>query len=390
MIARSLQNLHGHTLRGHILHADGIFRPGALSFGPQISGLITENAPADLLILPGFIDTHVHGGAGGDTMDGPAGVRQLARLHAQHGTTTLLPTTITHRWPEVLAALRGVREVMDSGGVVGGADIIGAHLEGPFISPGRLGAQPPHAILPQPALTAELLDLDVIRAVTLAPELPGALELARTLASRGVRIGIGHTRADADTVSTFLHTLQELGAATSATHLYNAMGGIEGRTPGPVGALLADPHSFLEVILDGIHVHPTSFLLARAAAPGRVLLITDAMRAAGLGDGDSELGGQPVTVKDGKATLPDGTIAGSVLTLDVALRNAVRLGISLAEVSRMLSAAPAASLGLTDRGELRVGLRADLTVLDTDLNVKAVYVGGQSIPLQAHPTEANV
>ena len=145
------------------------------------------------------------------------------------------------------------------------------------------------------------------------------------------------------------------------------MGGIEGRTPGVAGALLADPHAFLEIILDGIHVHPTSFLLARAAAPGRVLLITDAMRAAGLGDGDSELGGQPVTVRDGKATLPDGTIAGSVLTLDVALRNAVRLGVPLAEASRMLSAAPAASLGLTDRGELRVGLRADLTVLDHDL-----------------------
>ncbi|ANE44304.1 N-acetylglucosamine-6-phosphate deacetylase [Deinococcus puniceus] len=375
------------TLRGHILHPDGEFRLGSLSFGPQISGLTTEAAPADLLILPGFIDTHIHGGAGGDTMDGPAGIQKLARLHAQHGTTTLLPTTITHRWPEVLAALRGVREVMDSGGVTGGADIVGAHLEGPFISPGRLGAQPPHAVLPQPDLTAELLALDVIRAVTLAPELPGALDLARALAGQGVRIGIGHTRADADTVSAFLHTLHELGARTCATHLYNAMGGIEGRTPGPAGALLADPHAFLEVILDGVHVHPTAFLLARAAAPGRVLLITDAMRAAGLGDGPSELGGQPVTVQDGKATLSDGTIAGSVLTLDVALRNAVRLGLPLPEVSRMLSAVPAASLGLTDRGELRVGLRADLTVLDADLNVKAVYVGGQAIPLQ--PTEAH-
>ncbi|WP_019011281.1 N-acetylglucosamine-6-phosphate deacetylase [Deinococcus aquatilis] len=388
------QTLYAQTLHGQILHPDGVFRPGSLRFGTQIEALTSGDVPSDLLILPGFIDTHVHGGAGGDTMDGPTGVRQLARLHAQHGTTTLLPTTITHRWPEVLAALRGVREVMDAGGVVGGADIPGAHLEGPFISPGRLGAQPPHAVLPHPNLTAELLALKVIRAVTLAPELPGALELARALAGVGVRIGIGHTRADAETVSAFLSALHELGARTCATHLYNAMGGIEGRTPGVAGALLADPHAFLEIILDGIHVHPTSFLLARAAAPGRVLLITDAMRAAGLGDGDSELGGQPVTVRDGKATLPDGTIAGSVLTLDVALRNAVRLGVPLAEASRMLSAAPAASLGLTDRGELRVGLRADLTVLDNDLNVKAVYVGGHAIPLhpsqESTPTEANV
>ncbi|WP_216327626.1 N-acetylglucosamine-6-phosphate deacetylase [Deinococcus aestuarii] len=372
------------TLRGRLVLPGGV-RPGALSFGTHIGAVTLEadSEPDDRLILPGFIDTHVHGGGGADTMDGPEGVRTLARFHARHGTTTLLPTTITNPWENVLAALAGVREVMASGGVPGGADVIGAHLEGPFISPRRLGAQPPHAVDPTPDLVAQVLDSGVIRAVTLAPELPGAVEAGLAFAGAGVRVGVGHTRADAETVTAFLTTLSETDARTCATHLFNAMGGVEGRAPGPAGALLADPHAFIEVILDGIHVHETSFRLARAAAPGRVLLITDAMRAAGLGDGKSDLGGQPVTVRDGKATLADGTIAGSLLTLDTALRNAVRAGVPLPEASAMLSDTPARSLGLSDRGRLEPGLRADLTVLGRDLNVLQVYVAG--IPVLEHP-----
>lgn len=376
------------TLRGQLLLPGGELRPGTLSFGTLIEGVTPDTAPEQAggmhLILPGFIDTHVHGGGGGDTMDGPGGIRTLARLHARHGTTTLLPTTITHPWERVLAALRGVREVMDDGGVEGGADIVGAHLEGPFISPQRLGAQPPNTVLPTPDLVAEVLETGVIRAVTLAPELPGATEAGLAFARAGVRVGVGHTRADAETVTAFLNALCAAGARTCATHLYNAMGGIEGRAPGPPGALLADSQAFVEVILDTIHVHPTGFLLARAAAPGRVLLITDAMRAAGLGDGESELGGQPVTVRAGKATLADGTLAGSVLTLDAALRNAVRAGVPLPEAAAMLSAVPAASLGLSDRGRLEPGLRADLTVLAPDLNVVQVYVAGRPILENTH------
>ncbi|GAA5513899.1 N-acetylgalactosamine-6-phosphate deacetylase [Deinococcus carri] len=358
---------------------------GEVSFGPTLEAVTPRpEAPADVFILPGFVDTHVHGGGGGDTMDGPAGVRTLARLHARHGTTTLLPTTITHPWDRVLAALAGVREVMDAGGVAGGADIAGAHLEGPFISPGRLGAQPPNTVLPTPDLVAEVLATGVVRAVTLAPELPGATGAALTFAQAGVRVGIGHTRADAETVTALLGAVHAVGGRSCATHLFNAMGGIEGRDPGPPGALLADPHAYQEVILDLIHVHPTSFRLAHAAAPGRVVLVTDAMRAAGLGDGPSELGGQPVTVQDGRATLENGSLAGSVLTLDVALRNAVQSGVPLPEASRMLSAAPAASLGLTDRGRLEAGLRADLTVLDRELNVLQVYVAG--LPVLEDPS----
>ncbi|MDL2345266.1 amidohydrolase family protein [Deinococcus sp. MIMF12] len=365
------------SLRGHLVLPGGVV-PGEVRFGSHLEAVTPlPGVSGELYILPGFVDTHVHGGGGGDTMDGPGGVAALARLHARHGTTTLLPTTVTNPWEAVLAALRGVREVMDAGGVRGGADIPGAHLEGPFISPGRLGAQPPHPLLPTPARVAEVLSPGVVRAVTLAPELEGAAGAALAFARAGVRVGIGHTRADAETVTALLKAVHAAGGRTAATHLYNAMGGLEGRVPGPAGALLTDPHAFLEVILDGHHVHPTSFHLACRAAPGRVMLVSDAVRAAGLGDGESDLGGQRVTVRGGRATLPDGTLAGSVLTLDRALRQAVGAGVPLPGASAMLSAVPAASLGLTDRGRLRPGLRSDLVVLDRDLQVRQVYVAGQ-------------
>ncbi|MBZ9714986.1 N-acetylglucosamine-6-phosphate deacetylase [Deinococcus multiflagellatus] len=368
------------TLSGQLLLPSGL-QSGRLTVQEGRIAQLEPLPSADptVLILPGFVDTHVHGGAGGDTMDGPEGIRTLARLHARHGTTTLLPTTITNPWPEVLRALRAVAQVIQEGGAPGGADLPGAHLEGPFISPGRLGAQPPCAVDPTPERVAEVLATGAVRAVTLAPELPGALDAARTFARAGVRVGIGHTRADAETVQVALAAVHQAGGQSCATHLFNAMGGIEGRVPGPPGALIADPHATLEVILDGLHVHPTSFLLARAAAPERVMLITDAMRAAGLGDGPSELGGQPVTVQGGKATLADGTLAGSVLTLDAALRRAAALGVPLPELSRMLSLTPARSVGLHDRGELRTGLRADLVVLNADLQVQATYVGGMAV-----------
>ncbi|PNY80470.1 N-acetylglucosamine-6-phosphate deacetylase [Deinococcus koreensis] len=367
------------TLSGQLVTGDQL-RPGRLEFASTIQAVIPAgDAPEGLLILPGFIDTHVHGGDGADTMDGADAVRRLARFHARHGTTTLYPTTVTNPWPGVLQALQAVHEVRARGPLAGGPDIPGAHLEGPFISPQRLGAQPPDTLLPTPELIRQVLALDVVRAVTIAPELPGALEAALSLGRAGVRIGVGHTRADAETVSAFLAALREAGVRTCATHLFNAMGGIEGREPGVPGALLADPHAFLEVILDGLHVHPTSFRLARAAAPERVLLITDAMRAAGQAEGESELGGQRVLVRGGAARLENGSLAGSLLTLDGALRRAVQAGIPLPEASRMLSAVPARSMGLSDRGELAVGQRADVVVLDRALNVQAVYVGGQPV-----------
>ena len=370
------------TLSGQVFTPGGP-RPARLSFGSLIESIEpVSGAAQELYILPGFIDTHVHGGGGGDAMDGEAGVRQLARTHARHGTTTLLPTTMTAPWPQVVSALRGVAAVMATG-VQGGADVVGAHLEGPFISPDRLGAQPPNACLPLPELVAEVLALGVVRAVTLAPELPGALEAVRQFAAAGVRVGLGHTTASYEQTWTALETLRSLGGRSAGTHLFNAMGGLSGRQPGPVGALLTHPAASLELITDGHHLHPASLTLALMVAPERALLITDAIRATGLGDGQSELGGQPVTVSGGKATLQGGTLAGSVLTLDLALRNLLNLGYSLPLISRLLSENPARSLGLADRGRLEEGLRADLVVLGADMQVRQVYVGGVPILQEA-------
>ena len=313
-------------------------------------------------------------------MDGPVGVRRMARFHALHGSTTLLPTTMTTPWPLVMAALSGVREVMQTGGVTGGADVLGAHLEGPFISPKRLGAQPPLATHPTPERVSQILALDVVRAVTLAPELPGALEAARQFARAGVRVGLGHTAGSYEHAWAVLEAVQLEGGRSAGTHIFNAMGGFEGRTPGPLGALLTHPCPFLELIVDGFHLHPASVHLAVNAAPERTMLITDAIRAAGLMDGESELGGQTVTVVGGKATLAGGSLAGSVLTMDRALRYAVQLGIPLEQAARMASTYPARSLGLTDRGQIVPGQRADLVVLSPELTVKQVFVAG--VPLK--------
>lgn len=361
------------SLSGQILTARG-WISGELRFDQHITRIQPlENAPKRY-ILPGFIDTHVHGGGGGDTMDGVEGIYTLARFHAQHGTTTLLPTTMTNPWDNVLAALAAVTEAMENP-ARGAADIVGAHLEGPFISPHRLGAQPAFAINPTPEKVEEVLDFQVIRVVTLAPELEGALEAAEMFAQEGIRVSMGHTTASYAQAE----KLMEVGLIHGATHLYNAMGTLSGRDPSALGAILAHPNVYAELILDFHHVHKGGFLAAYRAKPDRLFLITDAMRAAGMSEGETELGGQKVWVKQGEARLANGTLAGSVLTLDVALQNAVRCGLTLPEVSRMLSKVPADYLGLSDRGELEVGLRADIVVLNEDLELEEVWIKGERI-----------
>ena len=364
-------------LQGQLVTPRGMSR-GELRFGRAIEDITPLTSSSGPYILPGFIDTHLHGGGGGDTMDGAEGVRTLAKFHLRCGTTTLYPTTLTNPWEKVIAALRGVLEVSGEQ-ETDLPDIPGAHLEGPFISPERLGAQPDFAFEPTPERVEEILALGVVKLVTLAPELPGALAAARRFAEAGVRVSVGHTVADFETVQTFVRGVREVGGRVGFTHLYNAMGGLQGREPGVVGAALADAESYAELIFDMHHVHEGSFLAALNAKPERLHLITDGIRACGLSGGKTELGGQEVTVMDGAARLVDGTLAGSVLTLDQALRNAVGVGLELPRISRLLSATPARYMGLTDRGTLEVGKRADLVVLDEALQVAEVYVAGRQV-----------
>ncbi len=362
-------------LEGLILTPDGLVR-GRIWFDEFIREI--EPAPVDgPLILPGFVDVHVHGGGGFDTMDGAKAVRELARFHLRHGTTTILPTTITNPWPQVLEALRGVASIV-SGPRQDLPDIPGAHLEGPFISPQRLGAQPPYAVDPTPELVEEVLELDVVRVVTIAPELPGALEAARRFARAGVRVSVGHSVASYEQVAELANAVWDEGGEVGFTHLFNAMGGIEGRKPGVAGAALALRRAYAELIFDGHHVAAGSLHAARAAKLDRLLFVTDCMAAGGMGDGRSSLGGQEVVVEGGTARLADGTLAGSVLTLDQALRNALAAGVPLVQASRHLSLVPARYLGLHDRGQLAVGQRAHLVALDERYEVLTTIAGGDN------------
>lgn len=364
------------ALTGRLVLADRV-EAGAITFdGNGIIALSPVTGEPRRIILPGFIDGHVHGGDGADTMDGAEAIRRLARFHLAHGTTTILPTTITRPWPEVTDALRAVAEAASA--ATDGPVIHGAHLEGPFVSPHRLGAQPPFAIAPSPERVAEAIGTGIVRVVTLAPELQHAEEAIAAFARAGVRVSLGHTVASYEEAERAITRACACGGVIGATHLFNAMAPIAGRAPGPVAALMCSDAAHAEMILDLHHVHPGSFRLAHKTLGDRLLFVTDAMRGAGLPEGKSELGGQEVEIRGGAARLADGTLAGSVLTLDRALRNAVQAGgVSLPEAAALVSANAARYLGLTDRGRLAPGLRADLVVMDEDLNVEEVWVGGK-------------
>lgn len=363
-------------LAGHLVLPDRIM-PGRLSFSEKIEGTEADSTVPDRYILPGFIDGHVHGGNGADTMDGVQAIHTLSRFHAQHGTTTILPTTITRPWADVMDALHAVAEVVRTQ-IPGGPVVHGAHLEGPFVSPHKLGAQPPYAIPPTADRVAEALATGCVRVVTLAPELPHAQTAITQFADAGVRVSLGHTVAEYEEASAAICQICAAGGVAGATHLFNAMAPITSRKPGPVTALMCSD-AYAEMIFDTHHVHPATFRLAHRVMGGRLVFVTDAMRATGLPDGPSQLGGQDVMVKDGTARLPDGSLAGSVLTLDQALRNALQAGTPLLEAAALLSTNPAQYLGLTDRGALEAGKRADFVVLDSAFMVQEVWVGGERI-----------
>ena len=327
-------------------------------------------------VAPGFIDIHVHGGAGADALDGTQeALRTIASFHAGHGTTALLATVATSPWPEVLSAVEAVAEAAGAPDVRG-ARILGLHLEGPFLNPARRGAQPLESLLPP---TQPLLEEVFQRAgghwvlVTLAPEL-WPEELIRFLVERGVTVSLGHTDA------TWAQARRAIAlGARQATHLFNAMRPFHHREPGVVGAVLLEGQVRAEIVADGIHVHPAAIALAaRMKGPEGIVLVTDAIRAAGLGDGVYELFGQEVTVSGGEARLSDGTLAGSTLTMERAVANMVRWGFPLSQAVSMATAVPAAVAGVESRkGRIARGYDADLVVLDDAFTVHLTFVEGR-------------
>lgn len=331
----------------------------------------------DGVIVPGFIDVHVHGGDGGDFMDADDDTNQrILSFHARHGTTALAATTLSASQSDLLSAVRQISK--SSRRRTGGAAICGVHLEGPYISPSRAGAQNRESIRSAhidevAALLAEAPQVRWI--ITVAPEAEGVTALIRHFRDR-VLFSIGHTSGSyADAANALAE------GAGHFTHLFNAMTALQHREPGTVGAAFTSTAATAELIADGIHVHPVVLRIATQVMPGRIALITDAMRACGLPDGNYTLLEYEVAVSDGAARLADGTLAGSVLTMDRAVRNMVELaGLPIETVLPLATTTPAAILGIAGRkGSISVGLDADLVLLDERLEVSRVLIGGREL-----------
>jgi N-acetylglucosamine-6-phosphate deacetylase len=346
-----------------------------------------DHAGVGALLTPGFVDIHGHGGAGEAYDDGPDAIRAARALHRSCGTTRAVVSLVTAPL-EVMAR----RAAMVADLAARDADVLGSHLEGPFLDPAHHGAHDASLLrTPDPAALERLLEAGrgTVRQVTLAPELPGGLELIRMVVGAGAAAAVGHTGADADATAAAFDA-----GATILTHAFNAMPGLHHRHPGPVGAAAADPRVTLELIADGVHLHPDIVRIAFAAAPGRIALVTDAMAAAGDGDGRYELGALVVDVVDGVARVREsaagggvagpgagagGAIAGSTLTQDAALRRAVAAGVRLPDAVAALTATPARAIGRSsDLGSLATGALADAVLLTAGLEVTSVWTAGVS------------
>jgi N-acetylglucosamine-6-phosphate deacetylase len=368
-------------------------RIAAMGQGQPPAGLATHAdvlAADGLVAMPGFVDLHVHGAVGVDLMDAdPDGLRRMARFFARHGVTAWLPTTMTATGADLERALEAVRAVL--GPVDGGATVLGAYLEGPYLSRARAGAQDRSLIRPADrAETERLLDPGVVRVVAVAPEVEQNRWLVREAAAMGVTVSAGHTDATYDQA---LQAVED--GVRHITHAFNAMRPLGHREPGMLGAALTVAELRCELVADNVHVHPAAMrLLLQAKGPGGVVLVSDAVRATGLPDGAYTVGDRPAFHMDGAIRLADGTLAGSVLTLDRALHNLqAATGRPLAELWPTASRNAAQAIGVDDaKGSLEPGKDADLVLLDPALGVVvtvaegSIVHGGDRLPRRPAPT----
>lgn len=378
------------VLRGNAILPDGVVTDARVvvedgviaAVSPDERYAVTDDVRGHYL-APGLIDLHTHGIAGADTMDAASeALALMASRYAAHGVTAFLATTMTQSLDNTLAAIHATRAFMDAqhAGVASGAAVLGLHLEGPWLSQQYKGAQNAlYLATPDLATVRRIVDEGggTIVVVSLAPELPEAEAAIAALRRRGVYVSIAHTAASYDDVARAV----ALGA-TQVTHCFNGMSPLHHRQPGTVGAALLHDELNAELIADGVHVHPAVMrLLLRVKGRDRVMLVTDSMSATELADGVYDLGGQAVHVRDGQARLASGSLAGSTLTLDRAVRNAVALcGAPLHDAVYMATAVPAGAIGLGERkGRLAAGYDADLVVLDADVQPVRTLVAGRTI-----------
>lgn len=354
--------------------------PGAVTIEDgcitQISGVVPDDLPRwPGYLVPGFVDIHTHGGGGATVVGADQdAIATFARTHRQHGTTTICASLVSAHHKPLLRDVAALAELVEDG------VIAGTHLEGPWIAAKMKGAHDPSALRPPSPEEVDAVlaaGRGTVRMVTLAPELDHGMAAVRQLADADVVAAIGHTDAD------WHQTRAAIDAgSTVATHLFNQMRPIHHRQPGPIPALLADARMHVELIADGIHVHPAVIAMVRRAVPAdRIVLVTDAMAAAGQGDGQYMLGDLAVDVAGGMARLVDsGALAGSTLTMDAAFRLVVRrAGFSVADAVLAASVTPARLLDRPDIGSLEVGKRADMVVLDENLIRRQVWYRGEVV-----------
>ena len=360
--------------KGSILIEDGKIK----EINPQNPNSTEIIDGTGLYISPGFIDVHIHGAGGYDTMDGTfEAINEISKAIVKHGTTAFTPTTMTVAVEDIKKSMQVIKEAKENG--TDGAIVLGAHLEGPFISPNAIGAQNPKYLI-EPNLdnfNAMVGDAeDAVVSITIAPEIPGAKELIKILSEKGIVCSIGHTKATYEEAIEGIHC-----GCSHSTHLFNAMTPFSHREPGVVGAIF-DTDITTETISDGIHVsYPSLRIAYKQKTSDKVLLVTDAMMACSMPDGMYSLGGQDVVVKDGAARLLSGNLAGSILTLDKAVKNVYKnTDLPLYEVIKMATYNPAKHCKVSDRkGIIKEGYDADLILFDEDINIKNVIVSGKVI-----------
>ena len=374
------------VINGTILLPEGEVRGKALAFeGGTITGIL-DAAPdgAEIIdargdcVAPGLVDVHVHGFMGWDASSGKIDdLERMSRQMARWGTTAWLPTTMTMRWPALERCFEAIREAMvqSRSSQWRGAQVMGCHAEGPFISPNKKGAQDA-ASIQRPDIVKLKPWTDVVRVMTVAPEVDGALGFIRAAAALGVTLSMGHTDATA------AQALEGIDAGiTHATHTFNAMPPLEHREPGAAGAALADDRVYCELIADTWHVAPLLFGLMARQKGERLVLITDSIQVAHLPDGPHPQAGRIVVVDGMHCRFPDGNIAGSTLTMDRAVRNfRAHTGLPLYAVVNMASLYPARSVGIdAKKGSLEPGKDADFVIADADFNVRRTFVGGEPV-----------